>query len=197
MFNIFVIEVTVHFDRTDLFQVVAASVKRHRLARKWSQQELGDRSDVSRTMIVRIESGEGNASLATLGRIALAFGVPFTEIVQDKPLVEPSDIESRRIQVWQGARPGTKVTLLESFTGQRMTDFFELRLAPGDRYQGEPDQKDTKEMVYVVAGTLTLEHEIGTRELHARDSIVFPSDRRYTFVNKGKGPLCFLLSVVG
>ncbi len=84
MFKIFVIEVTVHFDPTHLFQVVAANVKRQRLARHWSQQELGDRSVVGRTMIIRIESGEYNASLATLGRIALAFGVPFTEIVAQR-----------------------------------------------------------------------------------------------------------------
>lgn len=181
----------------DLLQTVASNVKRHRLERNWNQQELGDRSDVSRTMIVRIESGKGNVSLATLGRIALAFGVPFTEIVQERPLMEPSGLESRRIQVWQGVHAGTRVTLLESFVGQRMTDFFEMCLAPGDRYQGEPDQKGTREMIYVVEGTLTLEHENGTRRLGPRDSMVFPSDCQYSFANEGQGRLCFLLSVVG
>lgn len=186
-----------HFDPTHLFQTVSENVRRERLARGWSQQELGDRSRVSRTMIVRIESGEGNVSLATLGRIALAFGVPFTEIVGDQPQAEPSGLESRRIQVWQGSGPGTRVTLLESFVGQRMMDFFEMRLAPGDRYQGEPDLPGTRELVYVVSGALTLEHEDGVRELKARDSLVFVSDRQYAFRNAGKGQVCFLLSVVG
>ena len=158
-----------------------------------------DRSQVSRGMIVRIESGEGNVSLATLGRIALAFGVPFTDVVADSTQDDGSSlgIAEHRIQVWQGTRPGTKVTLLESFVGQRMTDFFEWTVAPGDRYEGEPDLKGTKEMVYVVKGTLTLEHENGTRTLKAGESIVFPSDRGYALVNSGKSTLCFVLSVVG
>jgi transcriptional regulator with XRE-family HTH domain len=196
-FNIFIIGGPVRRGSTDLLQTVASNIKRYRLERNWNQQELGDRSSVSRTMIVRIESGKGNVSLATLGRIALAFGVSFTEIVQERPLVEPSGLASRRIQVWQGAHPGTRVTLLESFVGQRMTDFFELCLAPGDRYRGEPDQEGTREMIYVVEGTLTLEHENGTRRLKARDSMVFPSDRQYAFANEGHDLLCFLLSVVG
>lgn len=197
VFNIFIIEAPVNFDPTHLFQAVSGNVKRLRQARQWSQQELGDRSRVSRTMIVRIESGEGNVSLATLGRIALAFGVPFTEIVGAQPAEAPSTLESRRIQVLQGGRPGTRVTLLESFVGQRMVDFFEMRLAPGDRYQGEPDQPGSRELVYVVSGTLTLEHEDGVRDLKARDSLAFASDRQYAFRNGGKGPVCFLLSVVG
>jgi transcriptional regulator with XRE-family HTH domain len=197
MFNIFVIEATLHFDPNHLFQAMSENIRRFRLARGWSQQELGDRSRVSRTMIVRIESGEGNVSLATLGRIALAFGVPFTEIVQDQPRTEPDSLESRRIQVWQGSRPGTRVTLLESFVGQRMMDVFEMRLAPGDRYQGEPDQAGTRELVYVVSGALALEHEDGERGLKARESLVFVSDRQYAFRNDGKGPVCFLVSVVG
>lgn len=185
------------FDPTQLLEVVSGNVRRLRQARQWSQQELGDRSRVSRTMIVRIESGEGNVSLATLGRIALAFGVPFTEIVQDQSAEGPVTLASRRIQVLQGSRPGTRVTLLESFVGQRMMDFFEMWLAPGDRYQGEPDQPGTRELVYLVSGVLTLEHEDGVRSLMARDSIAFASDRQYAFRNDGPGPACFLLSVVG
>ena len=197
VFNIFITGVSVPLDSSDLLQTLASNIRRHRLERNWSQQELGDRSDVSRTMIVRIESGEGNVSLATLGRIALAFGVPFTEIVQEPALQESARLETRRIRVWRGGRPGTRVTLLESFVGQRMTDFFEMCLAPGDRYRGEPDQKGTREMVYVVEGTLTLEHEQGKRRLKARDSLAFPSDCPYAFANHGSGPVCFLLSVVG
>ena len=197
--NIFNTEDLMLFDANNLLQTVADNVRKHRYARNWSQQELTDRSQVSRGMIVRIESGEGNVSLATLGRIALAFGVPFTDIVADPAQDEgaTSGIAEHRIQVWQGTRPGTKVTLLESFVGQRMTDFFEWTVAPGDRYQGEPDMKGTKEMVYVVKGTLTLEHENGTRILKAGESIVFPSDRQYVLINNGKSALCFVLSVVG
>ena len=187
------------FDSGNLLQTVSGNVKRHRAARRWSQQELADRSKVSRGMIAKIETGEENVSLATLGRIALAFGISFTDVVMDAARGEAGAAGSHehRVQVWQGACPGTRVALLGSFVGQRMTDLFEWTLAPGDRYVGEPDLKNTQELVYVVKGTLGLEHENGTRTLRAGDSIVFPSDRQYTFVNQGRGQLRFILSVVG
>lgn len=199
MCNIFDIGNCMRFDANHLLQTVSENVRAHRLERQWSQQDLAERSLVSRGMIVRIESGEGNVSLATLGKIALAFGVPFTDIVTERNEEEigESQIAEHRIQVWQGARPGTKVTLLESFVGQRMTDFFEWTVAPGDRYQGEPDLKGSKEMIYVVKGILTLEHEDGSRILKPGESIVFPSDRQYALVNNGKSTLRFVLSVIG
>jgi transcriptional regulator with XRE-family HTH domain len=171
----------------DLLRLVSANVRRLRLARGWSQQELGRRAGVSRGMLIRIESGQDNVSLATLGRIALAFGVPFTEVVL-APAGTP---------VWQGARPGTRAALLGSFVNQRMTDLFEWTLAPGDRYQGEADQAGTRELVYVVKGTLVLDHPDGTRTLKAGDSAGFASDRPVTFGNGGRGELRFILAVVG
>ena len=134
---------------------------------------------------------------ATLGRIALAFGISFTDVVMDTGPEQVGASPDHRIQVWHGTCPGTRVALLGSFVGQRMTDVFEWTLAPGDRYAAEPDQKDTKELAYVVKGSLTLEHEDGTRKLKAGDSIVFPSDRQYAFVNGGASLLRFILSVVG
>ena len=178
-----------------LLQVVAENVRRHRAARRWSQQELADRSRVSRGMIVRIEGGEDNVSLATLGRIALAFGVSFTDVVMAP--AGGAGLPEHRVQVWRGTRPGTRIALLGSFVGPRMTDLFECTLAPGDRYQGEPDQENTRQMAYVVKGTLVLEHGSGTRTLGRGDSVVFPSDQPYAFANPGKTPLRFILSVAG
>jgi len=187
------------FDSGNLLRTVSGNVRRHRAARGWSQQELADRSRVSRGMIAKIETGEENVSLATLGRIALAFGISFNDVVTDSSgeAAGAAGGPVHRVQVWQGACPGTRVALLGSFVGQRMTDLFEWTLAPGDRYVGEPDLKNTQELVYVVKGILGLEAGHGTRTLRAGDSVVFPSDRQYTFVNQGRSQLRFILSVMG
>ena len=187
------------FDSGNLLQTVSGNVKRHRAARKWSQQELADRSKVSRGMIAKIETGEENVSLATLGRIALAFGISFTDVVSDASpeAAGAAGSPAHRLQVWQGNRPDTRVALLGSFVGQRMTDLFEWTLAPGDRYAGEPDLQDTRELVYVVKGSLRLEHGGEARTLRAGDALVFPSDQPCCFVNPGRGQLRFILAVVG
>jgi transcriptional regulator with XRE-family HTH domain len=183
------------FDPKKLFLPISQNVVKKRHAMKWSQQDLADRSHVSRRMIGMIESGESNVSLATLGHIAAAFNLTFSELVNDHEPTEPVHPD-RGIQLWQGSRPGTKVDLLQSFPASRTVELWKWTIAPGDRYQGEPDLPGYREMVYVIRGELTLEQEDGTQVLKAGESMAFPSDRPYSFANTGKGSLSFLLNVV-
>jgi len=61
--------------RQDSVRIVAANVKRLRLARKWSQEDCAEKCDLHRTYIGAVERGERNITLATLDTIAVAFGV--------------------------------------------------------------------------------------------------------------------------
>ena len=184
------------FDPRKLLRAISGNVASHRRALKWSQQELADRSEVSRRMIGMIESGESNVSLATLGHIAAAFNLAFSELVNDHPGVPAAaSLPEKGVQLWQG-RPGTKVELLQSFPASRTVELWKWTIAPGDRYAGEPDLPGYREMVYVIRGELTLEREGGTQVLKAGASIAFPSDRPYAFANTGKGSLSFTLNVV-
>jgi transcriptional regulator with XRE-family HTH domain len=61
--------------RQDSVSIVAANVKRLRLARKWSQEYCAEKCDLHRTYIGAVERGERNITLATLDTIAAAFGV--------------------------------------------------------------------------------------------------------------------------
>ena len=183
------------FDPKKLLRSVSGNVVKNRRALKWSQQDLADQSKVSRRMIGMIESGESNVSLATLGHIAAALNLTFTELVTDRPGPEPVRPD-RGIQLWQGSRPGTKVDLLQSFPAARTVELWKWTIAPGDRYQGEPDLPGYREMVYVVRGEMTLEREGEKQVLKAGDSIAFPSDLPYAFTNTGSGTLSFILNVV-
>ena len=184
------------FDSKKLLGTVSRNIVQRRRALKWSQQDLAERSAVSRRMIGMIEGGESNVSLATLGHIAAAFHLTFSELVNDQ--VAPGDgvHPDKGIQLWQGSRPGTKVDLLQSFPASRTVELWKWTIAPGDRYQGEPDLPGYREMVYVLRGELTLEREAGTEVLKAGDSLAFPSDSPYAFANTGKGSLSFILNVV-
>ncbi|BDU71913.1 helix-turn-helix domain-containing protein [Mesoterricola silvestris] len=181
------------FDPRKLFLPISLNIVKKRHDLKWSQQELADRAGLSRRMIGMIESGESNVSLATLGHIAAAFDLTFSELL-DAPQ-EPAHPD-RGVQLWQGSRPGTKVDLLQSFPARRTVELWKWTIAPGDRYQGEPDLPGYREMVYVVRGELTLEQAGATQVLKAGESIAFPSDSPYAFANTGKGSLSFILNVV-
>lgn len=182
-------------DSGHLLRLISRNVAGRRRALKMSQQELADRSQVSRRMIGLIEGGECNVSLGTLGHIAAALGMTFSDLVVEPEETRPPS-PRRGIRLWQGSSPGTKVDLLQSFPAQRTVELWRWTIARGDRYQGEPDLEGYREVVYVIRGELTLELEDGPRILQAGDSLAFPSDRPYAFVNTGKGGLSFILNVV-
>lgn len=184
------------FDPKKLLGAISRNVVARRRDRRWSQQELAERSEVSRRMIGMIEGGESNVSLATLGHIAAAFNLTFSELVNDQVPPPGPGAPERGQRLWQGGRPGTKVDLLQSFPAVRTVELWKWTIAPGDRYQGEPDLPGYREMIYVVRGQLTLERESGTQVLKAGDCIAFAADRPYAFANNGKGTLSFILNVV-
>ena len=61
-----------------------ANVKKLRLARGWSQEELAQQADLHRTYIGSIERSERNVSLLNVARIAKAFGIPITALLDKR-----------------------------------------------------------------------------------------------------------------
>jgi quercetin dioxygenase-like cupin family protein len=66
-------------------------------------------------------------------------------------------------------------------------ELWEFRLAPGDAYEADPQSPGTVEMVYVVAGDLTLRVEDESVEAGAGDTVVFRPDREHEYRNAGDG----------
>lgn len=66
---------------------------------------------------------------------------------------------------------------------------------PGERYDSAPDAEGWSEMIYVIAGTLTLELEQDTLTLTAGTAQTFNSDQRYAYANHGDLPLRFIRNV--
>jgi transcriptional regulator with XRE-family HTH domain len=67
--------------RSALVSVVASNVRRLRAARGWSQEDLAHHCGLHRTYVGAIERGERNLTLATLERLAAAFGVAPTDLL--------------------------------------------------------------------------------------------------------------------
>ena len=63
-------------ERCQLARVLAANVRRERLARGWSQERLAEEAGIHRTYASAIERGGRNVSLIQLERLAGALDVP-------------------------------------------------------------------------------------------------------------------------
>jgi len=59
---------------------ICLKIKMERIKRGWSQEKLGDSSDISKTSIGAIERGQCVPSTITLAKIAIAFGITVSEL---------------------------------------------------------------------------------------------------------------------
>src|SRR3954462_6172870 len=67
---------------TDLNQSIGRRVRAHRVAQRYSLGELARVSGLSKTILARIESGEGNPSVETLWRRSQALTVPLGALLE-------------------------------------------------------------------------------------------------------------------
>ena len=173
---------------------VSQNIRQARQRLGLSQQELADRADLSRRMITLIENALGNASLSTLDRIAHALNVPFADLI--RPPSQTSAAESKPVQVWQGEHPRSRASLLQNAAAHRSVELWEWSLAPGEKYQAEPDPVGMREFLYVLQGTMTLELASGTQTLVAGQSADFPTNQPYAYSNQGSSLLRFVKNVI-
>lgn len=180
--------------RAPVLQHVSQNVRRLRNAAGISQSALADKSGVSRRMLVAIEAGENNVSLATLDRVAEALEVAFSDLIQAPELRDHSCINEL---AWAGTQPGSKAVLLSKATARREVELWEFSLEPGDRYESEPDPEGWSEQVYVIEGRLNLvlggrePHQVGPGEFY-----MFPSNQTHVFCNDDNTLLRFVRNVV-
>lgn len=66
-------------------RLLGERVRELRLARGWSQEELGERCDLDRTYVSGIERGVRNPTLTVIASIAAGFKVAIEELFSTKP----------------------------------------------------------------------------------------------------------------
>src|SRR4051812_47830115 len=68
---------------------LAGPVRVARARRRWTLDELAARSIISRRLLVQIEQGGANPSLATLLKLSAALGVTLADLVSEAPQAQP------------------------------------------------------------------------------------------------------------
>ena len=148
---------TAHNAKTDppkVLQYLSSNLRGYRQRAGLSQMALAELSGVSRRMLAGIEAGDRNVSLAVLDKIAAALAISFTDLIQ-APEARGSHLVGEL--AWQGAQPGSQALFAASVPARQRAELWEWTLMPGERYDSAPDAEGWSEMIYVIAGTLTLE----------------------------------------
>jgi transcriptional regulator with XRE-family HTH domain len=178
-------------------ELIGARVRGHRTARGWTLEELADRSGVSRRMVISIEHGEGNPSIATLLRISDALGVGLPVLVDvERPRALTVIAAGAAPVLWRGPLGG-RALLVAGTEPPDVVELWDWTLQPGEEHRSEPHSAGTRELLLVLEGSVDLRVGDRTERLAAGASAAFAGDvvHGYATPVDAAGPARFALTV--
>ncbi len=178
-----------------LSQAIGRRVKHERTARRWTLDRLAEAAGVSRRMVVNVEKGEANPSVATLVRISDALGIGLPSLVE-----APTASETRVTRrgegsvLWRGRNGGSGVLLVGTRTPDSV-ELWEWNLGPDDEHRSDAHARGTRELLQVHSGSMSVRSGNELQDLTAGDAIVFAGDVAHAYANTGSSPVSFRLAV--
>jgi transcriptional regulator with XRE-family HTH domain len=180
---------------TTLSLAIGTRVRAERLARGWTLDRLANAAGVSRRMLVNVEKGEANPSVGSLLKISDALEVALPV------LVEPPEPAMLRVThradasvLWRSEAGGSG-TLVAGTAPPDAVELWDWSLASGDAHASNPHPPGTRELLHVISGELTVEVGPHSERLKAGDAAVFSADTPHRYLNAGRRPTRFMMTV--
>jgi transcriptional regulator with XRE-family HTH domain len=176
---------------------VGRRVREARSARRWTLDQLAEHSGVSRRMIVNVEAGSCNASIATLLRLATALQVSLADLVADRRADEACVVTEAagRTALWRGPAGGSAVLVASAGTPD-MLELWDWTLEPTEAYDSEPHRQGTRELLHVLAGRLALTVDGRDQVLRTGDAASFSADVAHRYACAGRRATRFSMTVL-
>ena len=149
------------FDMIDADDVLAANVRRLRIAGRLSLSELARATGIGKATLSSIENGRANPTVGTLAAIAEALRVPVAELLQQPELGEIRVVRARSVD-------GPERAISDRVR--------EIVLAPNRRHESAPGAKGSREGLFVAQGRLIAGPVERITELAQGDYASFPAD---------------------
>jgi transcriptional regulator with XRE-family HTH domain len=179
----------------ELGVLIGGRVRAERHARSWTLEQLAEQAGVSRRMLVSIEQGATNPSIATLLRVSDALGVGLPALVAPP---EPSLVQvtrrDDRVALWTSSSGG-RAMLAAGTEPPDVMELWDWILGPGDQHRSEAHSLGTRELMLLLDGEITLDIEGRLYDLAAGDAVSFPGDIAHGYRNATDQPARFALSV--
>ncbi len=168
-------------------ELIGERVRTLRAGRGWTLDELAERSAVSRRMLVNIEHGAGNPSIATLLRISDALGVGLPVLVDvERPRMMNVTAAGRAPVLWRGARGG-QALLVAGTQPPDVVELWDWVMRPGEEHHSEAHSQGTQELLLVLAGVVEVQVGDRTQQLAVGDSVAFAGDIAHGYKAPAQG----------
>ena len=164
-------------------RAIGDRVRQGRNGRGWTLDQLAERCGVSRRMLVSIEQGSANPSIATLLLIsdALGIGLPALVDMDRSPGLRVTRAGTAAV-LWRG-KLGGQAVLVAGTEPPDVTELWDWTLGPGESHASEPHAAGTRELLLVLDGQLELRAGQQAEVLAPGDSASFAGDLPHGYVN--------------
>jgi transcriptional regulator with XRE-family HTH domain len=176
-------------------RAIGGRVRQGRNGRGWTLDQLAGRSGVSRRMLVSIEQGSANPSIATLLLISDALGIGLPALVE---MDNPPGLRVTRAGaapvLWRG-KLGGQAVLVAGTEPPDVTELWDWTLGPGESHSSPGHAAGTRELLLVLDGHVEVRVGQHAAVLATGDSASFVGDLPHGYVNAGAQVARFALTV--
>src|SRR4051794_8145165 len=162
-------------DLGDLARRIGRGVRADRLAQGLSLGDLGRQSGLSKTILARIERGEGNPSVETLWRVSRALRIPLGSLLTPSDHPRTRVIPARSGEALRSAS-GMAAWLLHAEGREHRSEIFDIELPKGIDQRSEPHLPGTEELILCVKGRVHVGPYGEEADLGPGDAVWFGAD---------------------
>ena len=180
----------------DITLKIAARVRDERKARRWSLDDLSDRSQVSKAMISKIERAEASPTAALLGRLSGAYGITLSALLAEGEIEAPGPKRFADQAMWRDPATGylrRQVSPLSDLP----VHLIEVEFPPGAEVAYPAAAfAFIRQAIWVIAGTLEFVEGAQLHRLRPGDCLELGPAADCAFRNPGRSPCRYLVAVV-
>jgi transcriptional regulator with XRE-family HTH domain len=167
----------------DVGEVIAVNLHRLRTGRRLTLAALAARADVAKATLANLEQGRGNPTIETLWSLALALGVAFSDLLEDRRETATVVVRAQQGPRVRGSTPGgtLDLRLLDRLERGGLVEVFDMFLPAGAEYIGQPHGSGVVERVLVHEGTIAVGSASDPITLGPGDFARYGADRSHVY----------------
>ena len=146
-------------------------------------------------MLINVEQGTANPSVATLLRLSDALGIGLQALVAVPQATAVSVIRAGSAPALWTGQGGGRGVLLAGTTPPDILELWDWSLAPGDRHDSDAHVRGTKEILQVRQGSVRVTVDHHDEVLEVGDALSFDSDVPHSYAHERGETARFSLTV--
>jgi transcriptional regulator with XRE-family HTH domain len=176
---------------------IARQLGQLRTDRKWSLDELAERSGIGRATLSRIERAELSPTAAMLGRLCAVYGWTLSRLMAEAEKWPPNLVPAAEQLEWTDPASGYRRRVVSPPARGLRGELVEVRLPAGASITFETSPVlGLEHHLWMLEGSLMLEVEGSLFQLHAGDCLRYVLTGSTWFQQIGKGETRYLVALV-